>query len=50
MQPIVPLSKGGSLIIEETKALTSIDVNSGRYVGNSQLEATILETKLESCS
>jgi len=47
MQPLVPLSKGGSLIIEETKALTSIDVNSGRYVGNSQLEATILETNLK---
>jgi Rne/Rng family ribonuclease len=34
-------------VIEETEALTSIDVNTGRYVGRTSLEKTILKTNLE---
>lgn len=41
------LKTGGYLIIEQTEALVAIDVNSGRNVGRSDLEETILETNLE---
>jgi len=43
------LKSGGYLIIEHTEALTSIDVNTGRFVGKKNLEETILRTNLESC-
>jgi ribonuclease G len=41
------LPSGGYLIIEPTEALTSIDVNSGRYTGKKDPEKTILRTNLE---
>ncbi len=41
------LKSGGSIIIEQTEALTAIDVNTGRYVGKHNLEDTILKTNLE---
>lgn len=41
------LKSGGFIIIEETEALCSIDVNTGRYVGKRNLEETILKTNLE---
>lgn len=41
------LKSGGYLIIEDTEALTSIDVNTGRYVGRVSLEKTIVKTNLE---
>lgn len=41
------LRSGGYLVIEETEALTSIDVNTGRYTGHRNLEETILKTNLE---
>jgi len=41
------LKSGGYIIIEETEALCSIDVNTGKYVGKSNLEDTILNTNLE---
>jgi ribonuclease G len=43
----VPLRSGGYLIIDQTEALTAIDVNTGRYVGKRNLEDTILKTNLE---
>jgi ribonuclease G len=43
----VELPSGGSLIIEPTEALTSIDINTGRYVGSNSLDETILQTNLE---
>jgi ribonuclease G len=43
------LKSGGYLIIEHTEALTSIDVNTGRFVGKKNLEETILRTNLEAC-
>ena len=44
-----PLASGGSLVIDDTEAMTVIDVNSGKNVGrgNTQLEATITRTNLE---
>ncbi len=41
------LKTGGYLIIEQTEALVAIDVNSGRNVGKSDLEETILDTNME---
>jgi len=43
----VHLRSGGSIIIETTQAMTVIDVNTGRYIGKSDLEETILKTNLE---
>jgi len=43
----VELPTGGHLIIEPTEALVSIDVNTGRYTGKKDAEATILRTNLE---
>jgi ribonuclease G len=41
------LKSGGYVVIEKTEALTSVDVNTGRYVGGYNLEETILKTNLE---
>jgi ribonuclease G len=41
------LKCGGYIIIEQTEALTAIDVNTGRFVGKHNLEDTILKTNLE---
>lgn len=41
------LKSGGYILIEETEALTSIDVNTGRYVGRHNPEETILKINLE---
>ncbi len=41
------LKSGGYIIIEQTEALTAIDVNTGRFVGKLNLEDTILKTNLE---
>jgi ribonuclease E len=43
----VPLKSGGSLFIEPTEALVSIDVNSGRSTGEKSVEDTALKTNLE---
>lgn len=42
------LPSGGYLIIEQTEALVSIDVNSGRYTGKKDPEKTIFRTNSES--
>lgn len=41
------LKSGGYLIIDKTEALTVIDVNTGKFTGNSNLEETIYQTNLE---
>jgi ribonuclease G len=43
----VALKSGGYLIIDQTEALTTIDVNTGGYVGHRNLEETIYRTNLE---
>lgn len=43
----VYLRSGGSLNIDQTEALVSIDVNTGKFVGKRTLEETILKTNLE---
>ncbi|MFQ5658129.1 MAG: Rne/Rng family ribonuclease, partial [Candidatus Methylomirabilales bacterium] len=41
LRPKVWLKSGGYLVIEETEALVSIDVNTGRYVGKHDFEETV---------
>ena len=43
----VHLKSGGHLIIDQTEAMTTIDVNTGAFVGNRNLEETIFKTNLE---
>lgn len=43
----VELKSGGYLIIEQTEAMTTIDVNTGAFVGHRNLEETIFKTNLE---
>jgi len=43
----VDLPSGGYIIIDQTEALTSFDVNSGRYVGRSNAAETVLKINLE---
>lgn len=43
----VMLKSGGYLIIEQTEAMTTVDVNTGGFVGNKNLEETIYKTNLE---
>jgi ribonuclease E len=43
----VYLPSGGHLVIDRTEALTVIDVNTGRFVGSSSLEETVLQNNLE---
>lgn len=41
------LKSGGYLIIDQTEALTAIDVNTGRFTGHNDFEETILQNNLE---
>jgi ribonuclease G len=43
----VPLKSGGYLIIDQTEAMTTIDVNTGAYLGSRNLEETVYRTNLE---
>ena len=43
----VQLKSGGHLIIDQTEAMTTIDVNTGAFVGHRNLEETIYKTNLE---
>jgi ribonuclease G len=44
---IAPLKSGGHLTIDQTEAMTTVDVNTGAYVGFRNLEETIYKTNLE---
>lgn len=46
----VSLPSGGTLVIEETEALVAVDVNSGRYREESDLERTALQINLEAAT
>ncbi len=43
----VPLKSGGHLIIDQTEAMSTVDVNTGAFVGHRNLEETIFKTNLE---
>ncbi|MFN3901940.1 MAG: ribonuclease G, partial [Alishewanella aestuarii] len=43
----VPLKSGGYLMIDQTEAMTTIDVNTGAFVGHRNLDETIFNTNTE---
>ena len=43
----VYLKSGGHIVVDQTEALTAIDVNTGRFVGKHDQEETMLRTNLE---
>ncbi len=47
LQRKVRLPSGGYLVFDQTEALVSVDVNTGRFVGQQDLEETVLKTNLE---
>ncbi|MCX6343095.1 MAG: Rne/Rng family ribonuclease [Fimbriimonadales bacterium] len=47
MQHHVPLRSGGYLVIDEMEALTAIDVNTGKHIGSTALNDTIIQTNME---
>src|SRR4249919_2868229 len=47
MQKEVPLKSGGYLIVAQTEAMTTIDVNTGSFLGQRNLEETVYRTNLE---
>jgi ribonuclease G len=47
LRPKVWLKSGGYLIINQTEALVTIDVNTGKFVGSQSLEETVFEVNLE---
>ena len=46
----VALKSNGYLIIEQTEAMTTVDVNTGAFVGHRNLEETIFKTNLEAAT
>ncbi|MFA5494543.1 MAG: ribonuclease G [Porticoccaceae bacterium] len=46
----VQLKSGGYLVIDQTEAMTTVDVNTGAFVGHSNLEETIFKTNLEAAT
>ncbi|MCX7033435.1 MAG: ribonuclease G [Arenimonas sp.] len=47
MQKQVPLKSGGHLIIDQTEAMATVDVNTGSFLGQRNLEETVYRTNLE---
>lgn len=47
LRPKVWLKSGGYLVIDQSEALVTIDVNTGKYVGSTSLAETVLHTNLE---
>jgi len=41
------LKCGGYIVIDQAEALTAVDVNTGKYVGSTNLEDTVLKTNLD---
>ena len=47
MQKQVPLKSGGHLVIDQTEAMATVDVNTGSFLGQRNLEETVYRTNLE---
>ena len=50
MKRKVMLTSGGDLVIDQTEAMTTIDVNTGSYVGRRNHEDTLFKTNLEAAT
>src|SRR3989338_9401936 len=44
------LKSGGYLIVDQSEALTAIDINTGRFVGRDDFEDTIFQTNIEAAA
>ena len=47
LKKFVPLKSGGNLVIDQNEAMTTIDVNTGKYIGFKNQEETVFRTNLE---
>lgn len=47
LKKFVPLKSGGNLVIDQNEAMTTIDVNTGKFVGFKNQEETVFRTNLE---
>ena len=47
LQKEVPLKSGGYLVIDQTEAMTTVDVNTGSFLGQRTLEETVFRSNLE---
>lgn len=47
LERTAPLKSGGYIVIDQTEAMTTVDVNTGGFVGHRNLEETIYKTNLE---
>jgi ribonuclease G len=47
VRPNVALDSGGYIVIEQTEAMTVVDVNTGSYVGDKNHEETVFQVNLE---
>ncbi len=50
LEPKVTLKSGGSLVIEQTEAMISIDVNTGGFLGGHNLEETVFRANMEAAA
>lgn len=50
LEPRVDLKSGGYLIVEQTEAMCTVDVNTGAFVGHRNLDETIFKTNLEAAA
>jgi ribonuclease, rne/rng family len=50
LRPHVALKGGGYLVIESTESMTTIDVNTGAFVGSHSFQQTILQANLQACA
>ena len=50
LEPRVQLKSGGSLVIEQTEAMISIDVNTAGFLGSKSLEDTVYRTNLDAAA
>ncbi len=50
LRPRIWLKSGGYLVIDESEALTTIDVNTGKFIGSTSLSDTIVRTNLEAAA
>lgn len=50
LQRSVAMKSGGHLVIDQTEAMTTVDVNTGAFVGHRNLEETIFKTNLEAAA
>ncbi len=50
LQSVVALKSGGSLVIEQTEAMISVDVNTGGFLGGHSLEETVFRANMEAAA